>query len=707
MSLPPYSEFTSADHASTTLFAIDTLQTRLFDPMITVLESLEDTADAASHAATAASAASAAAGTAARTAITAVGAMRVIARASVALGVVAAAIDIFMLTQPSDTDQILAELAKLEGKIDRLGTKLSEQIQGLQNEVVKQIYLNGLGDARAVIGHAVEVVRSYEMNYAQLNSGVMTAASRIDGAWLVTPSGNVQQIAPNTTTAPGAMDGLDNVRVAKGIRIKPTFFTSGQITKEDLLFENGENTLYVQARPGNPAGFLAILTSYYSDTSPSAGTGSFVVKSYVTGINPPASSSGAATSDWMLYEANGADTITTIRALPDSAWKLPTDYGVFGPTNPNNYAQYNTDGVDAAFEPHWIWASTAYASHVWFRVKINYSSNAHADAEAYFRQITRANTADYDTDRLATEIFRLIQTATNCDNSQSTSLFDQVAIQSFYSPFTIALTQAHFVDLISKGMKALTFIRVTKIQQECLARANKTHFSELSAAQLADLQTRSNYEAFAVMDMFNNRNPKLNRISAISQKTETLLAQIANPAFFRNCVRQAIQYVGSQLGEDATASDIAGALQAIYPNLTWYCVTYESSATVRAYGSPGLQNFSIDDFQPGRNLYLGYKAPPEGLAVNVKLNATAARNQVALVQNDQDPSWNVASANAQGWTAPYFIFACDLDAGAGKIQTNFEPATSNSADSIANIYQYNYRAYQRGWLRRGFVYLFG
>jgi hypothetical protein len=615
MSLPPAYQFTPADVGSVAQTITRALQDGVVNNAIGFIQNMEEAADAGVTAASAVSSAVSSAGSAAGAASRAipfVGQLRTLAKMSAVLGVAGAALDIFMMFQPSDTDQILDAIDRMGDRIDRLGDRLSAQIGDLQNEVVKQVYLASLTDARATIAHAVEVMRAFEAGYGQLNTGFLTADNVIRQIVLVNSAGN-QVIYPTPSSVTiGTMAGTDNWQVAKGIRAMPTFFGATNRTAQDLPLKDGTNTLYVQVEnTGGPGGFLASFTTFER-----AADGSGLVRTYSTSTDTNGASPAAPI--WQLLVSNPAIDFATMQAQSASDWVAPTDYGAYG-AGPWGDAVAGMPDTTA----HWIWAANADASHAWVRVTFQYSAAAHADAEQYFGAVARANVMNFDTDRLANAVFQLIQVATNYDGSLSEGVLDQVAAQCQSDPWTITLTANHLFQRVMQGIKALTFMRSIKAQQACLAQYGASHFASLTADQQADLRKRMYFAETGVSEMFCNPRPGLGLVDAFASKVQALLAPSQDWSQFSRIITGVIERIAAQsCGNGQEVVDLVEGLQALYPSFAWFACSRDLSTSTQFQVVQTLPHYLyFTDLVPGRAVYVGFKNRDEPLLSSA---ATAA-----------------------------------------------------------------------------------
>lgn len=615
MALPPPYAFTPADAGSTAQVLVNAVRDGVVDNAIAFIQNMEEAADAGVTAAhTAASAASSAttATAAAGAAIPFVGQLRTLAKVSAVLGIASAALDIFMMFQPSDTDQILDAIDRIGDRVDRLGDRLSAQIQGLQNEVVKQVYLAELVDARAVIAHAAEVMRAFEAGYAQLNAGVMTGDNIIRSVVLCNSAGDQVILPAPASITVGTVTALDQWNVAKGLRAMPTFFAASNRTAQDLPLRDGTNTLYFQVEnTGGPGGFLAAFTTYERGAD-----GSGLVRTYATGTDTNGATPPAPI--WELCMTATPQDFTTVKGLPASSWVAPTDYGAYG-SGPWGTRVAGMPETDA----HWIWGGDADASYAWVRVSFQYSAAAHTDAEQYFGAVARANVMNFDTDRLANAVFQLIQVATNYDNTLSQGLLDQVAVQCHGDPWTITLTANHLYSQVMRGLKSLTFMRGIKAQQTCLTQFGASHFTALSTTQQAELRKRMYFAERGVTEMFSNQRPGLGLVDAIATKVQALLAPSQDWSSFAPLITEVIREIAAKSqGNGFEVIDLVDGLQAVYPGFYWFAASRAQGGATQFRVVHSLPHFfEFTDLIPGRVVYVGYKDRDEAV-----LDAAATAN---------------------------------------------------------------------------------
>lgn len=352
-------------------------------------------------------------------------------------------------------------------------------------------------------------------------------------------------------------------------RVRPTFMTSyieksdtaaySKLTPDEqqlqeniknqvlasLLPNEGRNTLYLQCQ-NNDANTVANLIASFSTFINSDQSNIYGV------LQSDATDSFAIqtnNSNNQLYVLSSATELQFVDVLKSTSWEKATVYTAAAnastATTAANKPNYKLPESNAS----WVWASDPKAQNVWFMWRYEYNANAHQNIEKYFRQISKANIENFITDDLADSIVGIFVNFLNFDESRKEGVLDMIFRESFASPLVIENLAAKYMQIIQRGIKALTFLRVMREQIVFLKEHNADKAYELTAANQKLLDQKMNNAQFGVTELFNSSIENFNLSSMFDARLTDVLSTCYKRDYFEP---EAIRFIEKYIIENET-----------------------------------------------------------------------------------------------------------------------------------------------------------
>ncbi len=303
-----------------------------------------------------------------------------------------------------------------------------------------------------------------------------------------------------------------------------------QVTSS-LLPNNGRNTLYIQCQNDDANTDASLLASF-----------STFISSDVTNIWEMYKSTQTIDKDSFKIQTNNSggqlfvlETTTEMNfedVLKATSWKRATEYTAA--TNKSIPAVADNKPTERLPESNakWVWTSNPKAKYVWFMWRYEYSASAHQKIEKYFRQISKSNIENFITDDLADSIIGIYVNFLNLDDSRKEGVLDMIFKQTFASREKIELLAVQYMQLIQRGVKALTFLRVMREQILYLKEKNVDKVYDLTASDQKLLDKKMNHAQFGVTELINSSINQFNLSDLFDARLSDVLTKCNKREYF-------------------------------------------------------------------------------------------------------------------------------------------------------------------------------